>query len=86
MSKTEQIIKTIHEEYGMLYIFENSEELMNEFKISRIDYNNLLNALRNNKKIPKKHNKKDLLYKNYIYYTFEFKGVKYNAIQHFINN
>jgi len=85
MSKTEQIIKTIHEKYGMLYIFKNSEELMKEFKISKIDYNNLLNALRNNKKIPKKHNKKDLLYKEYIYYTFVFKGVKYNAIQHFIN-
>jgi len=85
MSKTEQIINKIDKEYGMLYIFKNSEELMKEFKISKIDYNNLLNALRNNKKIPKKHNKKDLLYKEYIYYTFVFKGVKYNAIQHFIN-
>lgn len=85
MSKTEQIIKTIHEEHGMLYIFKNSEELMQEFKINKIDYNNLLNALRKNKNVSKYNNKKDLLYKQYIYYTFEFKGVKYNAIQHFIN-
>ena len=85
MSKTEQIIKTIHEEYGMLYIFKNSEQLMQEFQISKIDYNNLLNALRKNKNASKYNNKKDLLYKQYIYYTFEFKGVKYNAIQIFIN-
>ena len=85
MSKTEQIIKTIHEEYGMYYIFRNSEEFMQEFKISKIDYNNLLNALRKNKNVSKYNNKKDLLYKQYIYYTFEFRGVKYNAIQHFIN-
>lgn len=85
MSKTEQIIKKIDKEYGMLYIFKNSEELIKEFKISRIDYNNLLNALRKNRNVSKYNNKKDLLYKQYIYYTFEFKGVKYNAIQHFIN-
>lgn len=85
MSKTEQIINKIDKEYGMSYIFKNSEELMKEFKISRIDYNNLLNALRKNRNVSKYNNKKDLLYKQYIYYTFEFKGVKYNAIQHFIN-
>ena len=83
MSKTEQIIKTIHEKYSGQYIFVRREELMKEFNISLVDYNNLLNALRKNRSVSRYNNKKNFLYKSYVFLFFKHKGVRYHQIKYF---